>query len=41
MGTQADISSSEINLGFDPVVSLEESIRAYNYYIKRVHGTDI
>jgi ADP-L-glycero-D-manno-heptose 6-epimerase len=40
MHTQADISASQINLGFDPVVSLEQGIRAYIPYIKRVYGTD-
>jgi ADP-L-glycero-D-manno-heptose 6-epimerase len=41
MDTQADISASQINLDFNPVVSLEEGIKAYIPYIKRVHGTDI
>jgi ADP-L-glycero-D-manno-heptose 6-epimerase len=39
--TQADISTSELNLGFKPVVSLEEGIKAYIPEIKRLHGTDI
>ena len=41
MHTQADISTSKANLGFDPVVSLEEGIKAYIPDIKRLHGTDI
>ena len=41
MHTQADISTSQINLGFEPVVSLEEGIKAYIPDIKRLHGTDI
>jgi len=41
MHTQADISESRANLGFDPVVSLEDGIKAYIPYIKNVHGTDI
>jgi len=41
MHTQADITSSKSNLGFDPVVSLEEGIKAYITDIKRLHGTDI
>ena len=41
MHTQADITSSKANLGFDPVVSLEEGIKAYITDIKRLHGTDI
>jgi hypothetical protein len=28
-------------LGFEPVVSLEEGIKAYISDIKRLHGTDI
>ena len=41
MHTQADISTSQTNLGFDPVVSLEEGIKNYIPEIKRLHGTDI
>jgi ADP-L-glycero-D-manno-heptose 6-epimerase len=38
--TQADICASKANLGFDPVISLEEGIKAYIPEIKRLHGTD-
>ena len=41
MHTQADISTSQINLGFEPIVSLEEGIKAYIPDIKRLHGADI
>ena len=41
MHTQADISTSQTNLGFDPVVSLEEGIKDYIPEIRRLHGTDI
>jgi ADP-L-glycero-D-manno-heptose 6-epimerase len=41
MHTQADISSSQANLDFKPVVSLEEGIKAYISDIKRLHDTDI
>jgi ADP-L-glycero-D-manno-heptose 6-epimerase len=41
MHTQADISTTQANLGFEPVVSLEEGIKAYISEIKRLHGTDI
>jgi len=41
MHTQADIIMSKVNLGFEPVVSLEEGIKAYILDIKRLHGTDI
>jgi len=41
MHTQADISTSKANLGFDPVISLEKGIKAYIPEIKRLHGTDI
>ena len=37
MHTQADISSSQENLGFEPVVSLEEGIKTYIPEIKRLH----
>ena len=39
MHTQADIRASKSNLGFDPVVSLEEGIKTYIPEIKRLHGT--
>jgi len=38
--TQADISSSEKNLGFKPKMSLEEGIKAYIPEIMRSHGKD-
>jgi ADP-L-glycero-D-manno-heptose 6-epimerase len=41
MHTQADISTSQANLGFEPAVSLEKGIKAYISDIKRLHGTDI
>ncbi len=41
MHTQADISASKTNLGFEPVISLEEGIKAYIPEIKRLYGTDI
>jgi ADP-L-glycero-D-manno-heptose 6-epimerase len=41
MHTQADISTSQANLSFEPVVSLEAGIKAYIADIKRLHGTDI
>jgi ADP-L-glycero-D-manno-heptose 6-epimerase len=41
MHTQADISTSQTNLGFEPVVSLEEGIKDYIPEIRRLHGTDI
>ncbi len=41
MHTQADISASKSNLGFNPVISLEEGIKAYIPDIKRLHGTDM
>ena len=37
MHTQADISSSNENLDFEPLVSLEEGINAYIPEIKRLH----
>ena len=37
MHTQADISSSQENLGFEPVVSLEEGIKAYIPEIISLH----
>jgi len=41
MHTQADIRASKVNLGFDPVVSLEEGIKTYIPEIKRLHGSDM
>ena len=41
MNTQADITSSQENLYFDPVVTLEEGIHAYLPEIKDLHGTEI
>jgi ADP-L-glycero-D-manno-heptose 6-epimerase len=41
MHTQADISTSQANLSFEPIVSLEVGIKAYIPDIKRLHGTDI
>ena len=41
MHTQADIRASKVNLGFDPVVSLDEGIKTYIPEIKRLHGTDM
>ena len=41
MHTQADIRASKVNLGFDPVISLEEGIKTYIPEIKRLHGTDM
>jgi ADP-L-glycero-D-manno-heptose 6-epimerase len=41
MNTQADITSSQENLYFDPVVTLEEGINAYLPEIKGLHGTEI
>jgi ADP-L-glycero-D-manno-heptose 6-epimerase len=38
MHTQADISTSQDNLGFEPVVSLEAGIKSYIFDIKRLHG---
>jgi ADP-L-glycero-D-manno-heptose 6-epimerase len=39
--TQADIRASKSNLGFDPVVSLEEGIKTYIPEIKLLHGADM
>ena len=39
--TQADISSSQENLDFEPKISLEEGIKTYIPEIKRLHGTEI
>jgi len=41
MHTQADISATKANLGFDPAVSLEEGIKSYIPDIKRLHGADL
>jgi ADP-L-glycero-D-manno-heptose 6-epimerase len=41
MHTQADINTSQVNLGFEPKVSLEEGIKAYIADIERLYGTDI
>ena len=38
--TQADISSSKLNLDFHPQVNLEQGISAYIQDIKRLHGTE-
>jgi ADP-L-glycero-D-manno-heptose 6-epimerase len=41
MHTQANISSSKDNLGFEPKVSLEQGIKSYIPEIKRLHGTEV
>ena len=41
MHTQANISASKDNLGFEPKVSLEQGIKSYIPEIKRLHGTEI
>jgi ADP-L-glycero-D-manno-heptose 6-epimerase len=41
MHTQADIRTSQTNLGFSPLISLEKGIKAYLPEIKRLHGSDI
>ena len=41
MHTQADIISTKSNLGFKPVVTLEEGIKSYIPEIKRLHGSNI
>ena len=41
MHTQADISSTIRNLGFEPKYSLEKGIKAYIPEILRMHGNDI
>jgi len=41
MDTQADISTTQTNLNFEPKVSLEAGIKAYIPEIRRLHGTDI
>jgi len=39
--TQANIDTSQDNLGFEPKVSLEQGIKSYIPEIKRLHGTKI
>ena len=39
--TQADITTTRENLGFEPKISLEEGIKTYIPEIKRLHGEDI
>jgi ADP-L-glycero-D-manno-heptose 6-epimerase len=41
MNTQADISSTIRNLGFEPKYSLEKGIKDYIPEILRMHGKDI
>ena len=41
MHTQANISTSKVNLGFEPKVSLEQGIKSYIPEIKRLYGTEI
>ena len=41
INTQANISASKDNLGFEPKVSLEQGIKSYIPEIKRLHGTEI
>ena len=41
MHTQADISTTQTRLGFEPAVSLEAGIKAYIPDIKRLHNTNI
>jgi len=41
MHTQADISNSQVNLKFEPKISLEKGINSYIPEIKRLHGEDI
>lgn len=41
MNTQADISDTKKNLGFEPKFSLEKGIKAYISEILLFHGTDI
>jgi ADP-L-glycero-D-manno-heptose 6-epimerase len=41
MHTQADISTSQANLGFEPAIGLEAGIKAYIPYIKNLHGAGI
>ena len=39
--TQADIRESQVNLAFEPIISLEEGIKAYIPEILRLHGADV
>ena len=39
--TQADIRESQVNLAFEPIISLEEGIKTYIPEILRLHGADI
>jgi len=39
--TQANISTSKDNLGFEPKISLEQGIKSYIPEIKRLHGTEV
>lgn len=39
--TQADITISKTNLGFEPAIGLEAGIKAYIPYIKSLHGADL
>lgn len=41
MHTQADISTSKTNLGFEPKISLEAGIKAYIPEIKRLYGAEL
>jgi ADP-L-glycero-D-manno-heptose 6-epimerase len=41
MHTQANISTSKDNLGFEPKITLEQGIKSYIPEIKRLHGTEI
>ncbi|SMM99294.1 ADP-L-glycero-D-manno-heptose-6-epimerase [uncultured Candidatus Thioglobus sp.] len=41
MHTQASIMMSEINLGFEPKITLEAGIKAYIAEIKRLHGQSV
>ena len=41
MNTQADITSTKENLGFEPKFTLEKGIKAYIPEILRLHGSDI
>ena len=40
MHTQANISLSKANLGFEPNFTLEQGIKAYIPEIKRLYGTE-
>jgi ADP-L-glycero-D-manno-heptose 6-epimerase len=41
MHTQADISESEKNLGYQPRISLEQGIKTYVPEIKRLFEEDV